>query len=165
LTCGLKLPELKVGHRPKSSVKQVIKKGKEADLFSLPVGLHHEKDAGPYILAASCVEKDPELGTYNASMVRMQVKEPQKSMIHIGEGHHNEVIYSRYEKKGQAMPVAAVIGHHPAFAWEASTRAREARPASMNMSYRGPAAGAPEGRALGNLWIGPLDSGGCGDRH
>jgi 2,5-furandicarboxylate decarboxylase 1 len=96
-------------------VKQVIRKGKEADLLSLPVGLHHEKDAGPYILAAFCVEKDPETGLYNASMVRMQVKEPQKSMIHIGEGHHNEFIYSKYEKKGQAMPVAAVIGHHPAF--------------------------------------------------
>lgn len=61
------------------------------------------------------MEKDPEYGTYNASMIRMQVKEPQKSMVHVSGGHHNEIIYERYEKKGEAMPMAAVIGHHPAF--------------------------------------------------
>lgn len=104
-------------------VKQVVLR-EGADLTKLPIGVHHVNDGGAYIVAGSVVMVDPELNTYNAAMLRMQLRGPRKSGITPGAAHHSGLIVSKYEKRGEPIPVAVVLGHHPAFylgsQWETS---------------------------------------------
>lgn len=96
-------------------VKQVVRTGEDADLRELPIPLHHSRDIAPFITSGAVVEKDPELGTYNVSMTRIQLNGARRTGMKVENVHHNGMIYEKYEKRGLATPAAIVIGHHPAF--------------------------------------------------
>ncbi len=94
-------------------VKQVIKRGGEANLHELPVVRHHAMDPAPYIDMTPVV-KDSEGGFYNIAFQRTMVKGPRKLGLHMSP-RHNWQIYRKHEERGQPTPVAIIISHHPAF--------------------------------------------------
>ena len=94
-------------------VKEVIKRGEEADLYEFPVVRHHAMDPAPYI-DMTPVMKDPEHGFYNVAFLRNMIKGPRRLGIHMSP-RHNWQIHRKNEEQGRPTPVAIVICHHPSF--------------------------------------------------
>ena len=94
-------------------VKEVVKKGKDVDLYDFPVVRHHAMDPTPYI-DMTPVMKDPEEGFYNVAFLRTMVQGERQLGIHMSP-RHNWQIHRRYEEQGRRTPVAIVVSHHPAF--------------------------------------------------
>ncbi|MDL2213925.1 UbiD family decarboxylase [Clostridia bacterium OttesenSCG-928-O13] len=96
-------------------VQQVVLQGDAVDLESLPVFRHFEHDAGRYITSGIVMARDPENGRVNFSFHRMQVKDKNR----IGISLHSRGDLWRYlnssEAAGKDLPVAVVIGAHPAY--------------------------------------------------
>ena len=99
--------------RSEAPVKQVIKRGDEANIYELPVVRHHAMDPAPYI-DMTPVMKDPDEGFYNIAFQRNMVKGPRKLGLHMSP-RHNWQIHRKNEEKNRPTPVAIVISHHPAF--------------------------------------------------
>ncbi len=94
-------------------VKEVVKAGKDVDLFELPIMRHHYMDGGPYIVL-STITKDRKSGTYNVSYHRMEVKGKNTTALYASPRHLWK-IYKDYEANKMETPVATVLGHHPAY--------------------------------------------------
>jgi len=94
-------------------VKEVVKRGSEADLYEFPVVRHHAMDPAPYI-DMTPVMKDPEHGFYNVAFLRNMIKGPRRLGIHMSP-RHNWQIHRKNEEQGRPTPVAIVISHHPSF--------------------------------------------------
>ena len=95
-------------------VQSVVDEGAAADLTTLPHAVHSENDAGRYIGAGICMTRDPESRVRNLAFLRHQIKAPRKTGFLVLPRHtwrHQQ----KYEKAGQAMPMAIVIGLHPAY--------------------------------------------------
>jgi 2,5-furandicarboxylate decarboxylase 1 len=65
------------------AAKQVIKTGKDVDLFSLPIPMFSIYDGGPMITAGITIARDPEYGL-NSGIYRFMVKERNLTGIDIG---------------------------------------------------------------------------------
>lgn len=96
-------------------VKEKIRLGEQADLRSLPLVTHCEKDVGPYITAGVTLMKDPDTGISNAGIYRIMYKGPRRLGISMDEGSHAYHIFSKMEERRKDLAVAVVLGHHPAF--------------------------------------------------
>lgn len=94
-------------------VKENVMAGKDVDLYEVPIMRHHEMDGGPYIVL-STVTKDKKSGIYNCSYHRMEVKSKNTTALYASPRHLWK-IYRDYESRNEEMPVATVLGHHPAF--------------------------------------------------
>ena len=94
-------------------VKEIILRGEDADLTKLPAMWTSELDPGPYIASGMAVIKDPETGTRNMSYHRQQILGPDRSGFLICPRHALRT-YQKYQKRKKAMPVAMVVGVHPA---------------------------------------------------
>ncbi len=94
-------------------VKEVVKRGDEADLYEFPVVRHHAMDPAPYV-DMTPVMKDPDEGFYNVAFLRNMVKGPRRLGIHMSP-RHNWQIHRKNEEKKRPTPVAIVVCHHPAF--------------------------------------------------
>ena len=97
-------------------VKEVVKRGDEVDLRSLPVPKHHEKDAGPYISAGVCITKCRDGQAVNMGMYRLMVSGPNEGGIFINPLHHGAELLRQAEMKKEPLEMAIVVGHHPALA-------------------------------------------------
>lgn len=106
------LPPVVVSGR-EAPVKEVVKRGAEADLYDLPIVRHHAMDPAPY-LDMTPVMKDPEGGFYNVAFLRNMVKGPRRLGIHMSP-RHNWQIHRKNEEKKRPTPVAIVVSHHPSF--------------------------------------------------
>ena len=95
-------------------VKNVVLKGADATLDVLPIPTHNALDAGPYLTGAFLVCRDSDSGIANVGLYRHQRQGPHQLGVWFIKGHHGAYIHQKYEDKGQDMPVAIVIGHHPA---------------------------------------------------
>lgn len=100
-----------------------VKRGPE-DLSNLPVLMHYEKDAGPYITSASVIASDPETGVQNASIHRLLLRDDHL-VIRMVEGRHLHRIHEKYKAHGKDMPVAIVIAPHPVVTVAAASPAPE----------------------------------------
>ena len=94
-------------------VKEVIKIGPDADLTKIPAMWHSENDPGPYIASGMAIIKDPETGIRNMSIHRQQLLGPDRTGFLICPRHALR-IYQMYQRRAEPMPVAMVIGAHPA---------------------------------------------------
>jgi len=99
--------------KSKAPVKEVIKVGKEVDLTKVPALWHAERDPGPYIASGMAIIKDPETGIRNMSIHRQQIMGPNTTGFLICPRHALR-IYQMYKRRKEPMPVAMVIGAHPA---------------------------------------------------
>ena len=119
LVARLKAPrEPVVVGRADAPVKEVIKLGDAADLTKLPALWTSENDPAPYLASGMAIIKDPETGIRNMSIHRQQVLGPRRTGFLICPRHALR-IYQMYQKRNQAMPVAIVIGAHPALYYAA----------------------------------------------
>ena len=94
-------------------IKENTMVGKDVDLYQIPIMRHHEMDGGPYIVL-STVTKDRKSGIYNCSYHRMEVKSKTTTALYASPRHLWK-IFKDYEENNQEMPVATVLGHHPAY--------------------------------------------------
>jgi UbiD family decarboxylase len=99
--------------KKEAPVKEVVKVGKDVDMFSLPVMRHHYMDGGPYIVL-STVTKDRKSGIYNCSYHRMEVKSKNMTALYASPRHLWK-IFRDHEDNNLDCPVATVLGHHPAY--------------------------------------------------
>jgi len=97
-------------------VKEVVRRGAEVDLFSLPQIVHHERDAGPYVTAAISFAKDPASDTWNCAYNRLMIQGRDRTSIHLTLGKHLWEFHKIAEARGEPLPVAFAIGVHPAIA-------------------------------------------------
>ena len=93
--------------------KEIIKIGDQASLYDIPVVKISEDDGGPFIPAGMAIVKDPETGIRNMSIHRQQVFDERTTGFLILPRQARR-IHDKYTKKNEPMPVAVVIGAHPA---------------------------------------------------
>ena len=94
-------------------VKEVKLIGPEVDLHDLPTMMVSEKDGGRFIASGMAFIRDPETGVGNISIHRQHIMGKDKTgflMLH----RHAYRIYNKYNAMNKPMPVAMVIGAHPA---------------------------------------------------
>ena len=94
-------------------VKEVILTGKDADLTKIPALWHAENDPAPYIASGMAIIKDPDTGIRNMSIHRQQIMGPDQTGFLICPRHALR-IYQKYQERNEPMPVAMVVGAHPA---------------------------------------------------
>ena len=85
------------------------------DLFDLPQIVHHEGDAGPYLTAAISFA-GPAAETWNCAYNRLMIKARDTTSIHLTLGKHLWEFQQVAEARGEPLPLALVIGVHPAIA-------------------------------------------------
>ena len=85
----------------------------DPNLHFLPVLTHHVADRGPY-LTMTWSARDPDTGVYNSSFHRCYVRDPNHVVMFF-ERRHLWDYYVRAERRNEALPVACVVGHHPAY--------------------------------------------------
>ncbi len=97
-------------------VKEVVKRGAEVDLYTLPQIVHHQGDAGPYVTAAISFAKDPASETWNCAYNRLMIQGRDTTSIHLTLGKHLWEFQQIAEQRGEPLQLALVIGVHPAIA-------------------------------------------------
>jgi 4-hydroxy-3-polyprenylbenzoate decarboxylase len=132
-----KLPDLlKLGTFPPKSVRsgicqQVILEGDKADLNRLPIiqcwpldgdldsgqvydspacAALNERGGGKYITLGGVFTKNPETGDRNIGMYRVQPFGSRKCAMHWHMHHDGARHFRMYQKRGEKMPLAIVLG-------------------------------------------------------
>ena len=108
--------------RQDAPVKQVVARGAEVDLFKFPIMTHNYMDPGPYIGSGFVTTVDPDSGIDNTSMQRMWVKGPRRTGFYAAITSHSMQNLRKWWARGEAMPVAVWMGHHPAAVAGGQTR-------------------------------------------
>ena len=94
--------------------QQIVRRGKSADLWELPIPLHHQHDVGPY-LTMTCVMKGLGQDFYDITFTKNWAKSPHRMSVSAHAHHHLARIIRAHEKKDLPTPMIVVLGHHPAF--------------------------------------------------
>ena len=97
-------------------VKEVVLTGDRVNLYDLPQIVHHEGDAGPYVTAAISFARDPASETWNCAYNRLMIQGRDTTSIHLTLGKHLWEFQQVAEARGEPLPVALVVGVHPAIA-------------------------------------------------
>lgn len=103
-------------------VKEVIVKGEDADLTSLPLVTHCEKDRGPYLTSGVTIVRDPDSGKLNAGIYRNLYLSPRALTMNLAPLCHCAEVVRKAEEKGAHVEAAIVIGHHPAMGMASQQR-------------------------------------------
>jgi 2,5-furandicarboxylate decarboxylase 1 len=103
-------------------IKEVILTGDRADLRTLPIVTHCEKDIGPYITAGVTIIRDPDSGTLNAGIYRHRYLSPKRLTVNMAPLSHAVQITAQAEALKQHVDAAIVIGHHPALGMASQQR-------------------------------------------
>ncbi|HDR73615.1 MAG TPA: UbiD family decarboxylase [Methanoculleus sp.] len=90
------------------------------NLFSLPVMKHYPLDAGRYL--TSGIVFSEYAGVQNASIHRMLVQDDRRLVARLVEGRHTDSLHCLALAAGDRLPVAIVIGAHPAVTFASCTR-------------------------------------------
>ena len=93
--------------------KEVILKGEEVDLTRLPIPTYAEKDGGAFITHGIQISKDPEDGTKNASIYRMQLHGKRELGVYPSGYQDLSRQFAKAEAKGQPLEIAVAMGCDP----------------------------------------------------
>lgn len=104
----------------KGECQQVVWKGDEADLSRLPVLKCWPHDGGRFVTLPLVHTVDPESGTRNVGMYRMQIFDNQTTGMHWHRHKTGERHYQQYKKRGERMPVAVCLGGDPVYTYAAT---------------------------------------------
>jgi UbiD family decarboxylase len=99
----------------KAPVHEVIKTGGEIDLTQVPLLTHYDVNAAPYITAGIVVAMDTDTGVRNTSYNRLMLADQRELRIFMAVGRHLWTLHNKAERRGEAMPIAIIIGVHPLF--------------------------------------------------
>ena len=96
-------------------VKENIIRGKEVDLFQIPVPKWHPLDGGRYINTFyGAVTQDPDTGENNVGIYRSMIIAKNKISALLIPMKDWGITYSKYKEMGKPMPMAFVYGYDPA---------------------------------------------------
>lgn len=95
-------------------IKQVVERGGEVNLLKFPILTHNYMDPGPYIGTGFVTTTEPECGIDNTCLQRIWVKSPRRTGLWAAITSHTMQNMTRWWERGEDMPVAVWIGHHPA---------------------------------------------------
>lgn len=95
------------------AVQEIVLTGSDIDLTKLPIPLHFEGDAGPYITAGMVAANDPDTGCGNLAYARLQVKGKHTMGISLHSRQHLWDYHRRAAEQGRDLEAAIVIGAHP----------------------------------------------------
>lgn len=90
------------------------------DLNKLPVMQCWPRDGGPFITLPVIHTKDPNTGTRNVGMYRMQVFEKDMTGMHWHKHKVSAKHFSEYKKLKKRMPVAVILGGDPVYTYSAT---------------------------------------------
>ena len=82
----------------------VVWEGDEANLWRLPIPMHHKDDVGPYLTMA-CVMKGLDQEFYDITFTKNWAKAPRRMSVSAHGHHHLARILAEYEKKAYALPL------------------------------------------------------------
>ena len=86
----------------------------KADLTALPVNLQHGMDGGPYISASIDFVVDPSNGWTNVGVRRLMLRGRREAGVDLNSPSDLRALYEAAVRQGQRLPVAFVVGAHPA---------------------------------------------------
>ncbi len=92
----------------------------EPDISKLPVITCWPKDGGPFVTLPIIHTKDPNTGSRNVGMYRMQIFGPTLTGMHWHKHKVSARHFAEYKKTGKKMPVAVALGGDPAYAYSAT---------------------------------------------
>jgi 4-hydroxy-3-polyprenylbenzoate decarboxylase len=92
----------------------------EPDLTRLPVLTCWPNDGGPFITLPVVHTKDPENGTRNVGMYRMQVFGKDLTGMHWQLHKNSARHFNAYKKLGKKMPVSVILGGDPVYTYAAT---------------------------------------------
>ena len=95
-------------------VQEIVTIGDDVDVETLPICTYHELDAGKYITAGLALMRDPDTGVNNVGIYRHMVHSKNLLGIQVSETADANIIWKKYEQRGEPCPIAIIIGHHPA---------------------------------------------------
>ena len=91
--------------------KEVIKMGKDANVFDFPVPYLHATDGGRYLSLQAVVQKDPDTGWTNYGCYRVMCIGPRKlSALLLPMQQGGAIFYQKYAARGQNCPFCIAIG-------------------------------------------------------
>lgn len=105
--------------RGRGECQQVVLRGEEARLNLLPILKCWEHDGGRFVTLPLVNTMDPETGTRNLGMYRMQVFDNHTTGMHWHMHKTGAKHYEGYKKRGERMPVSVCIGGDPAYTYSA----------------------------------------------
>ena len=115
----MKWARLFLPHRVHSApCQQVI--DRDPDLATLPVLTCWPGDGGPFFTLPLVITKDPETGSQNMGMYRMQVFGKTTTGMHWHHHKDGAHYYQKYKERGERMPVAVALGDDPAVTYAAT---------------------------------------------
>ena len=97
----------------------VLEKG-DVNLGILPVLKCWPGDGGPFITLPLVITRDPETGTRNVGMYRMQVYDEKTTGMHWYAGRGGAGHYRKAEKRNESLEAAVVLGPDPAMTYAAT---------------------------------------------
>lgn len=96
--------------------KEVKLIGEDADVRALPIPIHSEGDGGRYLGSGMTLTKDPDTGVANVAIIRTHIRDDEPRRVGFWmAARHNWAHYMKHEARGDKMPMAFVIGLHPAY--------------------------------------------------
>lgn len=98
----------------KAPVHEVVETGEDVDLTKLPILTHGAKDDAPYITLGVTVCVDPESGHRDIGIFRHKLLGKRRLGIYYSWGQHLHLFHRASEKRGEPLPVAIILGMHPA---------------------------------------------------
>lgn len=98
----------------RAPVKDRVLDEARLDLRALPGFQHGSRDPGRTLMTMALC-RDPATGRVNFSWTRMTPLERSRATFFIGSSPDMRAIWSRYEERGEPMPLAFVMGTHPAY--------------------------------------------------
>jgi len=100
--------------------QDVVLTGDQVDLSMIPVLTTWPGDAGPFITLPLVITRNPETGTRNMGMYRMQVYDKNTTGMHWHKHKGGAYHYHLAEKRGERLPVAVALGPDPAVTFAAT---------------------------------------------
>ena len=100
--------------------QQVVWRGEDVDLGRLPILKSWPCDGGAFITLPMVATVDPESGTHNLGMYRMQVFDKRTTGMHWHRHKTGARHYEAYKRLGKRMPVSVALGGDPAYIYSAT---------------------------------------------
>ncbi len=107
---------------PKTVAKGACQEVKEndPDLNTLPILKCWPEDGGRYITLPLVITRDPDTGTQNVGMYRLQVFDKNTTGMHWHLHKDGRSIFEKYRANGERMPISVAIGTDPATTYAAT---------------------------------------------
>lgn len=94
-------------------MQQEVITGDDIDVLNLPAHLQHAFDGAPYISSTVDFCVDPATGLSNCGLRRLMLRGPRETGVDLNAPSDLRAIYMAVQGRGEALPIAFVLGMHP----------------------------------------------------